>query len=102
MEKYEGKMLTQKPICTELLRIRLKNHVVVNTFEYTSLLTLWACMLMPTKKMNSDMKRLQHRFLCIVVLVLWISLKNQKVKMHMDRQMMEITMPSWVILVRML
>lgn len=57
-------------------------------------------MLIPTRKMNSAMKRLQHRFLWMVVLVLWISLKNQKVKMHMDRQMREMIMPSWVILVR--
>lgn len=47
------------------------------------------------------MKRLQHRFLWMVVLVLWISLRNQKVKMHMDRQMREIIIPSWVIRVRM-
>lgn len=36
----------------------------------------------------------------MVVRVLWISLKNQKVKMHMDRQMREMIMPSWVIRVR--
>lgn len=57
-------------------------------------------MLIPTRKMNSAMKRLQHRFLWMVVRVLWISLKNQKVKMHMDRQMREMIMPSWVMRVR--
>lgn len=57
-------------------------------------------MLIPTRKMNSAMKRLQQRFLWMVVLVLWISLKNQKVKMQMDRQTREMTTPSWVILVR--
>lgn len=64
-------------------------------------LTLWVFILIPTRKMNSAMKRLQHRFLWMVVLVLWISLRNQKVKMHMDRQMREMIIPSWVILVRM-
>lgn len=64
--------------------------------------TLLLFMLIPIRKISSARKRLQQRFLWIVVLVLWISLKNQNVKMHMERQINEIIIPSWVILVRML